>query len=75
MYTNSESNSIKQEKQFSGKYSHGLHNGNLVVPRKVDRNGRHISHNVTHHHNEASSDTLHYRIDINNHTSMHIELQ
>lgn len=61
--------------KFLGKYSHGLHAANLIVPRKVDHNGRHLSHNVTHHHNESSSEKLHYRIDINNDTSMHIELQ
>lgn len=63
------------KKQFSGKYSYGLHTGNLIIPRKVDHNGQHISHNVTHHHHDSSTEKIHYRIDINNDTSMHIELQ
>ncbi|KAG4065960.1 hypothetical protein HA402_006678 [Bradysia odoriphaga] len=57
-----------------GKYSHRLSDGHLIVPRKVDHNGQHLSHNVTHHCNDVE-ETLHYRIDVNNDTSMHIELQ
>lgn len=53
-----------------------LHAADLIIPRKVDRHGQHITHNLTHHHDDDGDGDgeLHYHIMLNN-TLHHIELQ
>ncbi|CAD7087043.1 unnamed protein product [Hermetia illucens] len=56
-----------------GKYTHNISTGHLVIPRKVDHKGQHISHNLTHHHDIHGKD-LHYHIEVGNET-LHLELE
>lgn len=58
---------------LSGKYTHNISTGHLVIPRKVDHKGQHISHNLTHHHDIHGKD-LHYHIEVGNET-LHLELE
>lgn len=57
-----------------GIYSNGIANGKLVIPRKVDQHGNHVSHLLDHYHDEASESTLHYHLEIDNET-LHLELE
>lgn len=41
---------------FSGLYSDNIGDGLLVVPRKVNHRGEHISHDLTHHWREQEED-------------------
>lgn len=40
----------------SGIYSQGVRNGQLVIPRKVNHLGDHISHDLTHHWSETDDE-------------------
>lgn len=42
---------------FSGLYSDDIGDGQLVVPRKVNHLGEHISHDLTHHWREQDEDS------------------
>lgn len=42
----------------SGLYSHTVSGGHLVVPRKVNHFGEHISHDLTHHWTDDDDDGL-----------------
>lgn len=64
-------------------FSNNLHEAYLIVPRKVNTDGRLVSHYLNHHHehdhyNENTGDSsihsLHYQIDLHNET-FHIELE
>lgn len=57
---------------YLGKYSDEIDFGHLVIPRKVHDNGTHLTHNLTHHHDDQS-DKLHYHIDLVDQT-LHLEL-
>lgn len=55
----------------------------LIVPRKVNHLGEHLSHNLTQHHThnyyddkltDSNDHLVHYQIDINNDT-MHLEMK
>lgn len=41
---------------FSGLYSDNIGDGLLVVPRKVNHRGEHISHDLTHHWREQEEE-------------------
>lgn len=58
----------------AGKYSDEVNAGHLIIPRKVHENGTFLSHNLTHHHDINSLDSLHYRIDLAG-ESLHLELE
>ncbi|XP_024946984.1 A disintegrin and metalloproteinase with thrombospondin motifs 7 isoform X2 [Cephus cinctus] len=57
-----------------GTYTQRLydHEHEIVTPRKVTPEGEHISHNVTHHHDEDGPE-VHYRVDIAG-SEYHLEL-
>lgn len=62
-------------KLFKGIYSHNLEMGHLIIPRKVNQLGEHLSHNLTHFHQDnEDEEKLHYHISFDNQT-FHIELQ
>jgi hypothetical protein len=69
--------------KFPGIYTHNLAEAHLVVPRKVNTFGEHLSHNLNHrhnhnHYNDATGDAedhkVHYHIDLHNET-LHLELE
>ncbi|XP_061392659.1 A disintegrin and metalloproteinase with thrombospondin motifs 6-like [Musca vetustissima] len=71
-----------------GLHSDELKSGELIIPRKVNRNGEFVSHNLQHHHGQhykhnrkrrSIDDTqlepeVHYHLDIENET-LHLELE
>ncbi|XP_055914270.1 A disintegrin and metalloproteinase with thrombospondin motifs 7 [Eupeodes corollae] len=62
------------EQTLYGKHSDELISGRLVTPRKVNRHGEHVSHNLTHHHDRNNPEDLHFHIDLDKET-LHLELE
>ncbi|XP_055689829.1 A disintegrin and metalloproteinase with thrombospondin motifs 7 [Lutzomyia longipalpis] len=63
------------EYEHEGIYSNGIADGKLVIPRKVDQHGNHLSHLLDHYHDhQANESTLHYHLEIDNET-LHLELE
>lgn len=66
--------SVFADQTLYGKHSNELISGKLITPRKVNRNGEHVSHKLTHHHDRINLEDLHYHIDLDNET-LHLELE
>lgn len=75
--------------KIAGIYSDELHIANLIIPRKVNHFGEHLSHDLNHHHNHSyelfndeivhekraeNAKQVHYRIECDNET-LHLELE
>lgn len=69
---------------FLGIFTRNLRGAMLIVPRKVNHLGEHLSHNLTQHHSHnyyydddltnSTDHLVHYQIQINNDT-MHLEME
>lgn len=58
---------------IQGIFSDEISTAHLIVPRKVDGNGVHLSHNLNHSHGPDDVGQLHYHIELHNET-LHLEL-
>lgn len=76
-------NFITSSSKLIGKFSHDVQSGNLIIPRRVNANGTHLTYNVTHFHDfnddngidfDEQYNKLHYHIDLNDET-IHVELR
>lgn len=70
-------------RRIPGIFSSSLHEADLIIPRKVNSDGEHVSHNLIHHHEhdyyegetgEPEDHMVHYRIDLHNET-LHLEME